>query len=95
VISFVAYIVQQVAPAYVELHVLWILLVQPKARSIEMHFKSMATLFQHVREFPKHARTNVHGVYAVVLHTVFMEGKCVGKILAARFFCLPEMGLQG
>jgi hypothetical protein len=39
VITLVAYIVQQVAPAYVELHVRGIMLVEPKARSVEMHFK--------------------------------------------------------
>lgn len=83
---------QQVAPAYVELHVRAVLLIEPKACSIEMHFKVSVVQLSQLSHY---ARTNVHRVYAVVLHAVFMEGKTVGKILAAQFFCVPKMGLQG
>jgi hypothetical protein len=38
---------------------------------------------------------DVLGVYAVVVHAVFIEGKTVEKIWACGFFALPEMGLQG
>jgi hypothetical protein len=41
------------------------------------------------------ASLEVPGVYAVVVHTVFIEGKTREKIWQRGFFALPEMGLQG
>ena len=66
--------------------------IQPKACSIEMYVY-LATRVLEVLEEPTSFK--ITGEYAVVVHTVFMEGKTVEKIWPRSFFGLPEMGLQG
>jgi hypothetical protein len=87
------YIVEQVAPAYVELHVRAVLLIEPKACSIEMHFKVSVVQLSQLSHY---ARTNVPSVYAVVLHSVFMAQMGLqGKKIGSAVFLIARNGSTG
>ena len=75
-----------------ETHVILALRIQPKACSIEVYVYPAPCVLEITEEL---SSLDVPGVYAVVVHTVFIEGKTVEKIWACGFFALPEMGLQG
>jgi len=77
-------------PLYVEFHMVRQTRIQPKACSIEMHFKVC-----HFIECLNKARTNVPCVYAVVQHTVFIEGKRVEKIWPRSFLLCPKWVYRG
>ena len=81
-----------VAPLYVEFHMVSQTGIQPKACSIEMYVYPAPCVLEVLEEL---SSLDVLGVYAVVVHTVFIEGKTVEKIWPCSFFTLPEMGLQG
>jgi hypothetical protein len=81
-----------VAPLYVEFHMVRQTGIQPKACSIDVYIQVTARLLEITEEL---SSLDIAGVYAVVVHTVFIEGKTVEKIWACGFFALPEMGLQG
>ena len=82
-----------VAPLYVEFHMVCQTGIQPKACSIDVWF----IVYVQILQSGKHSWCGFHVtcVYAIVLHAVFIEGKTVEKIWACGFFALPEMGLQG
>jgi hypothetical protein len=66
--------------------------IQPKACSIDVYLHFTLCVLEITEEL---ASLDITCVYAVVLHTVFIEGKTVEKIWACGFFALPEMGPQG
>ena len=80
-------------PAYVELHVQWILWIEPKACSVHVHFKvSVVQLSQLSHD----ARTNVSSVYAVVLHSVFMAQMGLqGEKFGRAVFLIARNGSTG
>ena len=79
-------------PLYVEFHMVRQTGIQPKACSIEVYVYLAPCLLEITEELTS---LNILGVYAVVVHTVFIEGKTVEKIWSCSFFALPERGLQG
>ena len=66
--------------------------IQPKACSIEVYVYPAPCVLEITEEL---SSLDIPGEYAVVVHTVFIEGKTVEKIWPRSFFSLPEMGLQG
>ena len=66
--------------------------IQPKACSIEVYVYPAPCVLEVLEELTS---LKILGVYAVVVHTVFIEGKTREKIWPRGFFRLPEMGLQG
>jgi hypothetical protein len=79
-------------PLYVEFHMVRQTGIQPKACSIEVYVYPAPRVLEVLEELTS---LDVLGVYAVVVHAVFIEGKTREKIWPRSFFSLPEMGLQG
>jgi hypothetical protein len=81
-----------VAPLYVEFHMVLQTGIQPKACPIEMYVYPALCVLEVLEELTS---LNILSVYTVVVHTVFIEGKTVEKFWQRSFFRLPERGLQG
>ena len=86
------HIMYNMAPLYVEFHMVCQTGIQPKACSIEVYVHFTTCLLEVSKELTS---LDIAGEYAVVVHGVFIEGKRVEKIWPRSFFALPEMGLQG
>ena len=81
-----------VAPLYVEFHMVRQTGIQPKACSIEVYVYPAPCVLEITEEL---ASLDVLGVYAVVVHAVFIEGKTVEKIWACGFFACPKWVHRG
>ena len=79
-------------PLYVEFHMVRQTGIQPKACSIEMYVYLAPCVLEVLEELTS---LNILSVYAVVVHTVFIEGKTVEKFWQRGFFACPKWVYRG